>query len=122
MPDDRRFSKTMRLRNRADFRRIYERRCMASDQRLLVFGRTNEDGLRRLGLSVSRKVGNAVVRNRWKRRIREAFRLSAADWPAGLELIVIPRAAEVPEFSALRESLVRLAGNVARKLARPPRK
>lgn len=45
----------------------------------------------RFGLSVSRKHGNAVKRNRIKRLLREAFRLSQHDLPAGLDLILIPR-------------------------------
>lgn len=43
----------------------------------------------RLGITVSRKVGNAVVRNRAKRLIREAFRATRSLWPADVDLVVI---------------------------------
>ena len=76
-----------------------------SDDVLLVYACENELDRPRLGLSVSRKVGGAVVRNRWKRMLREAFRLSKADLPRAADLVVIPRRSEPPELAALIRSL-----------------
>ena len=53
---DQRFTRAMRLRSRDDFRRVYDRRATASDDRLLVYACANDLGHPRLGLSVSRKV------------------------------------------------------------------
>ena len=57
----------LRIRNRRDFHRIYRRRCTAADENLLVYGGPNGLPYPRLGMSVSRKLGNAVLRNRWRR-------------------------------------------------------
>ena len=114
MPDAR-FPARYRLRSGADFARVYDRRRSASDEVLLVYACENALSHPRLGLSVSRKVGGAAARNRWKRLVREAFRLSRAELPSGIDLVVIPRAAE-PELHAIRASLVRLATRAAAKL------
>jgi ribonuclease P protein component len=115
MPDQR-FPKSHRLKSPADFRRVYERRRSASNGRLTVFGCENDLGLTRLGLSVSRKVGGAIVRNRWKRMLREAFRLSREKLPAGLDLVVVAKDSTPPELNWLLEELPRLADQVARRL------
>lgn len=115
MPEPRRFPLALRIRRGADFQRAYSARNAASDGLLLVFGVPNGGALPRLGLSVSRKVGPAVTRNRWKRRIREAFRLERGALPEGMDLVVIPKAAREPDFDDLRASLVRLARRVGRK-------
>ncbi len=70
----------------------------------------------RLGLSVSRKVGGAVVRNRWKRLLREVFRITREQLPVGVDLVVIPRPGAEPTLAGLLRSLPRLAAKVARKL------
>jgi ribonuclease P protein component len=114
---DQRFPARCHIRRDADFRRAYQRRCTASDGRLLLFGRPNGLSYPRLGLSVSRKVGGAVQRNRWKRTIREAFRLHREDLPKGIDLVVIPREKAEPELWGVGESLNRLARRLARKLA-----
>ncbi|MCC6126135.1 MAG: ribonuclease P protein component [Pirellulales bacterium] len=114
--EHRRLLPEYRLRRDADFKRAYDRRCSASDGILLVFGEANGLPHPRLGLSVSRKVGNAIARNRWKRLIREAFRLTRAKMPIGLDLVVIPRSKEPPELSAILESLPRLARRIEQKL------
>ena len=116
---DYRFPPECHIRRGADFQRTYNRRIRASDDWLLLFGCPNELPYSRLGLSVSRKVGKAVVRNRWKRLIREAFRLTREKLPQGLDLIVIPRAGTEPELRGLMQSLPRLAQRIARKLPKP---
>lgn len=116
-----RFSAKHRLRTQADFDRVYSRRCSASDGLLLIFICANECEHARLGLSVSRKVGSAVARNRWKRLLREAFRLSRAELPSGIDLVAIPRTGVEPALEPLQRSLVRLAEKAVAKLARQTR-
>jgi ribonuclease P protein component len=115
---DQRFGPECRLRSGRQFQRVYKRRCVASDELLIVHSCENELPHSRIGLSVSRKVGNAVVRNRWKRLLREAFRLRRPDLPRGVDLVVVPRAGATAELSAVMESLVGVARRAARKLAR----
>lgn len=115
---DRRFRPRYRLRSARDFQRVYRRRCVVSDALLVVHSCANEFGDPRLGLSVSRKVGNAVARNRWKRRLREAFRLRRTELPSGVDLVIVPRTSPPPELSVIMESLVALARRAAKKLAR----
>jgi ribonuclease P protein component len=116
---DQRFLPQYRLRSDRDFQRVYRRRSVASDDLLVVHSCENELDFPRLGLSVSRKVGNAVVRNRWKRRLREAFRLRKPDLPVGVDLVVAPRAGAVAELSAIMESLVGVSRRAGKKLTRP---
>lgn len=113
---DERFPPQYRLCRGEDFRRVYSRRCSAADARLVVLGCENELDHCRLGLSVSRKLGKAIVRNRWKRLVREAFRKTRPRLPDGVDLVVIPRAGAVADLSGLTESLPRLVQQVARKL------
>src|SRR5262245_31671728 len=104
-----------RLRLKTDFERVFGRRRSVSDDRLIVYACENGLPHLRLGLSVSRKVGGAVTRNRVRRLYREAFRLTKAELPTGLDLILIPRGPAVPSLLELRESLRRLVPLAARK-------
>ena len=117
---DQGFPAQLRIRRGTDFRRAYRRRVTAGDSQILVFGCENHLPHPRLGLSVSRKIGGAVARNRWKRLIREAFRLTRPQLPPGVDLVVIPRQGVEPELQELMKSLPRSARRVAAKLARSP--
>ena len=113
------FPKAAHVRSRLDFVRVYEQGQRLSDHLLLISARRNNGRITRLGLTVSKRVGNAVHRNIWKRLIREAFRLSRSELPSGLDLIVQPRTGTEPELHALRRSLLSLAKRLDRKLPQP---
>lgn len=117
MPESQRFPKAAHLRSEADFERVYARKCKAADGVLLVFADRNDLGLTRIGLSVSKKHGGAVIRNRLKRLLREAFRLSQAELPTGLDLIAIPLDGEKATLEGYRRSLEKLATKLARRLS-----
>ncbi len=110
------FRREHRMKTRADFSRVFAKKRSVADGVFVLYGCRNERGNSRLGLSVSRKVGNAVCRNRWKRLCREAFRLSRTALPAGIDLVVIPRRGARPEFGQIQQSLIALARRVEKRL------
>gem|GEM_PF-34688 len=113
------FRKEDRLRKNTEFQCVYAYRLSVSDNVLIVYGFPNDLGRTRLGISVSRKMGNAVVRNRWKRLIREAFRLHILTdtHAAGLDLVVIPQKGIPPvSFDELKKSLQKNVGKLKRKM------
>jgi ribonuclease P protein component len=116
-----RFPRSARLRRQKEFDRVYKGGAYAADEVLVIRGLVSGEEATRLGLSVSRKVGGAVVRNRWKRLIREAFRINRSRLPNGLDLVVRPRKGSTAEFAAICESLPRLAGRVAQRLRKHSR-
>ena len=104
----------------AVFRRAFERRRSASDAFLIVYAIENGRDCARLGISLGKKrVRKASARNRMKRLIREAFRLSKADIPTAIDLIVVPRGVPL-SLAQARQSLPELARAAARRLG-PPR-
>ena len=111
------FSKTMRVRSRLDFAAVYERGVRISDGCLSLIALPNDRATSRLGLAVSKRCGNAVQRNRLKRRLREVFRQSRAELPTGLDLVVQPRADTPIKLDVLRQSLVSLTRRAVKKLA-----
>ncbi|MCO6043069.1 ribonuclease P protein component [Aeoliella sp. ICT_H6.2] len=98
------FPKSHHLLSSEQFDRVFAARKSRGDNRLVVYTLPNGLGHPRLGLVVSRKVGNAVVRNRWKRLLREAFRLNQHDLPAA-DIICLPRPKHTPTLESLSESL-----------------
>lgn len=120
---DRSFPKTHRLRTTPEFQRVFQRKTSVADGMTIMYACENGLPYPRLGMAVSRKIGKANVRNRWKRLFREAFRLSRDRWPSGLDVVLIPRAGVEPEFHALLRSLPQLAERAERRLkkSRPPR-
>ena len=117
-----RFLPAEHLRRPADFRRVYERRRSLSDGWLIVYACENSLPHLRLGLSVSRKFGQATHRNLLRRLYREAFRHGRHEMPVGLDLVLIPRTARTPPLEQLRQSLTRLVRQLAQRLAREARR
>lgn len=80
------------LRKNRDFRKIYSQKKSFANKVLVMYISENGTDTLRLGVSVSKKVGNSIVRHRLARLIREAFRLNSADVRRGLDFVVVARA------------------------------
>ena len=103
------FPKSRRVRSRDEFRRIkkYGKR---TNGHVVVFDVLAEKfPYRRLGVTVSKRYGNAVARNRFKRLIREAFRIQQYRLPPGLIIHVTPRLnPSAPTFQEILEDFTQL--------------
>jgi ribonuclease P protein component len=110
-----RFPKRLRLLSPKEFERVFAARVSASDSWLVLYGVANAVGHPRLGLTVPRRVGSAVERNRWKRLLRESFRLSQNELPA-IDYVCVPRSNSPPELRQLKESFPVLAQRLVGKL------
>lgn len=111
------FPSTRRIRSELDFARIYGLRQRASNRHLLIFAAANDLGFSRIGLSVSKKHGNAIKRARLKRLLREAFRLTQHELPAGLDLILIPQQKTGATLRDYQQSLQYLCEKLNRRIA-----
>ncbi len=111
------FPKSARLLKPTEFDRVMQCRFSEADGLMILYAARGQSSATRLGLVVSRKCGNAVVRNRWKRSLREAFRLVYHELPVGLDLVVLPRRGAAPHVGRLQTSLKTLAARLERRLA-----
>ena len=92
-----------------EFRRIYLKGKSAVSPQLVIYCQRNRRGHSRLGVSVSTKLGCAVVRNRVRRRIREIYRLNKAKMLPGYDLIVVARVRAVEtDYQKLDRTYLRL--------------
>ena len=101
-----RFPKSARLRRRGEFLRVQDGgRKIHTDSFLVFVSPQVEPGPARMGITASRKLGGAVVRNRVKRLVREAFRRHKLLFPAGLDVVFIAKknAVEVEYDQVVRE-------------------
>lgn len=103
------FPKNLRLLRRAEFRRVYDEGQRRSAPLCTVFFKPNGLALTRLGITTPRAVGNAVERNRVRRRLREIFRRNRSGLPRGWDVVLNPRSKVlgVP-FGTLEREVLRL--------------
>lgn len=88
---DQGFSKKERLRKRKEFQQVFDKGKSYGNDQLKIYALSNGNTVSRLGLVVGRKFGNSPRRNRFKRILREAYRLNKSLLSNGADIVVIPR-------------------------------
>ncbi len=92
------------------FRRLYSTAGQANGH-LVLYARPNRTGINRVGITVSKKLGKAVVRNRVRRRLREVYRLNEEKFSPGWDIVVVARSRCISaSFEKLTDSYLSLAG------------
>lgn len=102
------FSTSLKLNH--IFRRLYSTQGQANGY-LVLYARPNHCGRNRVGITASKKLGKAVVRNRVRRRLREVYRLNEERFSAGWDIVVVARSRCIhADFQKLTEAYLTLAG------------
>lgn len=101
------FSSSLKLNH--IFRRLYHSAGYANSY-LVLYARKNHSAANRVGVTVGKKLGGAVVRNRTRRRLREVYRLNEARFTPGWDIVVVARSRSVAaDFSKLTTAYLSLA-------------
>ena len=102
-----RFSSTLKLNH--IFRRLYATPAQANGY-LVLYARRNRSNQNRVGITVGKKLGHAVVRNRVRRRLREIYRLNEALFAPGWDIVVVARSRCIKaDFQKLTQAYLSLA-------------
>ena len=99
---------TLPLKMNYDFRRAYRKGRSAAEPCLVVYARRNNSPGSRVGFTVSKKLGCAVVRNKVRRRLREIYRLNEHSLRAGFDIVVVARNRSVTaDYRRLKREFLR---------------
>ncbi len=97
------------IKKSADFRAVYRKRDSRANQFLVLYKKKNHFDQNRYGISVSKKVGNSVIRHRLKRQVREICRLNDDGLLCGFDFIFVLRAdAKGASYQELEQSFFNL--------------
>ena len=99
------------LKKNRDFQQVYKRGTSKANRYLVMYVLPNQHMMNRLGISVTKKVGNSVVRHRLTRLIRESYRLNEAEFENSLDIVVVARPqAKDRTYQEIESALMHLAG------------
>lgn len=113
--------KTQSLNENHRFRALYGRGKNKAGKTMVIYVMKNRLGpVDRLGITVSKKLGHAVTRNRIRRRIREAYRLHEQEIKSGYDIVIVARhAAEHAPFEALMDEMMQMLRQLGAAEAKP---
>ena len=98
------------LKKNRDFQQVYKRGTSKANRYLVMYVLPNQHMMNRLGISVSKKVGNSVVRHRLTRLIRESYRLNEEKFDRNLDIVVIARnSAKDRSYQEIESAFMNLA-------------
>lgn len=98
------------LKNNSDFQAVYQNGRSLANKYLVMYIRKNELEFNRIGISVSKKVGNSVVRHRTTRLVRESYRLNSMKLTEGYDIVVVARAsAKGKSYWEIESAMLHLA-------------
>ena len=104
-----RFSES--LKKNSDFQKVYKQGKSYANRYLVMYMMENGTGRNRIGISVSKKVGNSIVRHRLKRLIKEAYRLQEELFQSNLDIVIIARmSAKEISYQEVKSALLHLGG------------
>ena len=99
------------MKKTEEFRNCYENGKSYANKFVVVYVWENGGSNKKIGISCSKKIGNSIVRHRFARLVREAYRLHEDIFNSGLDIVVVARAcARDASFFDIQDSLIRLAG------------
>ncbi|MCI8669861.1 MAG: ribonuclease P protein component [Lachnospiraceae bacterium] len=99
------------LKKNEEFNRVYKKGKSYANKNLVMYLVKNDTSKCRIGISVSKKVGNSVVRHRMTRLLRECFRLNEDRFNTGLDMVVVVRASSKNlGFFEMQDSYLHLCG------------
>lgn len=99
------------LKKNEAFRHVYRNGRSRADRTLVLYDLRNDTQRNRLGITVSKKVGNSVVRHRITRLIRESYRLHESEFLPGYDMVVVARTgAAAATYFDIEKALLHLAG------------
>ena len=97
------------LKKNADFQNLYKSGKSFANKYLVMYVKENDLGINRIGISVSKKVGNSVVRHRVKRLILESYRLHEDMFNSSLDMVIIARTtAKGRSYEEMKSALLHL--------------
>ena len=105
--------KTETIKKNFEYRKVYKRGRSTVGRYLVVYLFKNNTNANRLGITVSKKVGNSVIRNRVRRLTKESFRKLEDDLNQGYDIVVVARViSNKASYQQIEDNLYKLLGNL----------